>query len=122
MWADSPERLYGLAAEALLAQIALAPAAQVEARIEISLSADDPRDLLVHWLNTALLQAELEHAIWTKARVRSLTPRSIEATLEGALLDPSRQEMLREVKAVSFHDLVLVLEPGSCRCRVILDI
>ena len=122
MWADTPERLYGLAAEALLAQIALVPAAETEVRIQLSLSADDSRDLLVHWLNTVLLQAELERAVWTKALVRSLTTCSIEATLEGPFLDRSRQELLREVKAVSHHDLVLVLDPGRCRCRMILDI
>jgi SHS2 domain-containing protein len=69
-----------------------------------------------------LLQAELERAVWTRARVRSLTPRSIEATLEGPRLDPVRHVLLREVKAVSYHDLILDLEPGRCRCRMILDI
>jgi SHS2 domain-containing protein len=90
--------------------------------IELSLEGDDAEDLLVHWLNTVLLQAELERAVWSRVEVRRLTPRSIDASLAGQRLDPARHERRREVKAVSFHDLSLTLEPGNCRCRIILDI
>lgn len=122
VWSESPERLYGLAAEALLAQIAIPKTQEVEVRASLELSGEDPADLLVHWLNTALLRAELERAVWTRAAVHSLTPRSIHGTLEGPRLDPGRDVLLREVKAVSHHDLVLELEPGNCRCRLVLDI
>src|SRR5881409_2639686 len=83
VWAESPRRLYELAAEALIAQIAEARSDAGEERVELSLGGDDPGDLLVHWLNTVLLQAELRRALWTRARVRSLTPHSLEGTLEG---------------------------------------
>src|SRR5213083_2364699 len=86
VWADSPERL-------------------------LALEADDPEDLLVHWLNSALLEAEVRRAVWTRARVHRLTPRAIEARLEGPRLDPARHTLLREVKAVSHHHLSLRLEP-----------
>ena len=56
VWAATPERLYAHAAEALLAQVAEAPhVAEVE--ITLELEGDDPSDLLVHWLNTALLES-----------------------------------------------------------------
>jgi SHS2 domain-containing protein len=110
------------AAEALLAQIAIPKTGQIEVRTRLELSGEDPRDVLVHWLNTVLLRAELEHAVWVRATVESLTPRSIRATLEGPRLDPDRDVLLREVKAVSHHDLLIELQPGNCRCRLVLDI
>jgi SHS2 domain-containing protein len=122
VWAETPERLYGLAAEALLAQVAEAPSGDAEVRRELRLDGHDPADLLVHWLNTALLESELERAIWTRAIVRHLTPHSIEARLEGPRRDPARQVFLREIKAVSHHHLALNLAPPACRCRLILDI
>jgi SHS2 domain-containing protein len=76
----------------------------------------------VHWLNTVLLESELEKAVWTRAEVHLLTPTAIEATLWGARRDPARQTFLREVKAVSHHALVLELNEPACRCRLVLDI
>jgi SHS2 domain-containing protein len=122
VWAETPERLYALAAEALLAQVAECPAGPAELRMDLALEGDDPRDLLVHWLNTALLESELRQAVWTDASVESLTPRSLRGRLAGPRRDRSRQTFLREVKAVSQHFLELGLEAPHCRCRLILDI
>jgi SHS2 domain-containing protein len=122
VWAPTAERLFGLAAEALMAQVASAGPDESEAKVELSLTGDDPADLLVHWLNQALLESTLKNAIWTRAVVTSWTPRSIEATLQGPRLDPRRHVLLREVKAVSHHDLDLRLEPPRCSCRLVLDI
>jgi SHS2 domain-containing protein len=122
VWAETPRRLYALAAEALLAQIAEAGAGAPEVRVELDLEGDDPGDLLVHWLNSALLESELGQAVWTRAEVRSLSDHAISGALTGPRRDPHRQVFLREVKAVSHHFLGLDLEPGRCRCRLILDI
>jgi SHS2 domain-containing protein len=127
VWAATPERLYALAAEALLAQVAELGTAEgapgeAEVRATLDLEGDDARDLLVHWLNTALLESGLRQAVWTRVEVRSLSERALSGMLAGPKLDPTRQVFLREVKAVSHHDLDLDLTPGRCRCRMILDI
>ncbi len=122
VWAATPERLYALAAEALLAQTIEAPAGEPELEVEIELEGDDPRDLMVHWLNTALLEADLRRAVWTRAVVERLTPTTLSGRLEGVPRDPARQTFLRELKAVSHHALELDLEPRACRCRLVLDI
>jgi SHS2 domain-containing protein len=122
VWAETPERLHELAAEALIAQVTLGDLGPIDARLDVSLDGDDPEDLFVHWLNTVLLQAELERAVWTRVTLEALARDSLTATLEGQRLDLARHERLREVKAVSHHELALDLAPGACRCRVILDI
>ena len=123
-WAETPERLFEVVAEALMAQIAQIEASErdVPRRVEVELEADDTGDLLVHWLNTALLEAELARAVWTRARVGRWSPRGLSATLEGPVLDVRRHTALREIKAVSHHALELQLEPPTCRCRVVLDL
>jgi SHS2 domain-containing protein len=122
VWADSPEALYAGAAVALSAQIARAPQGETEVRCGLALEGDDPAELLVHWLNTSLLEGEIRHAVWTRARVSTLTPTRLSAELEGQRLDPARQVFMREVKAVSHHFLELDLESRPCRCRLILDL
>jgi len=122
VWAGTPERLYALAAEALLAQVVEAGFGAPEVRVTLDLEGDDAPDLMVHWLNSALLESELRQAVWTRADVHSLSERALSGTLAGPRRDPLRQVFLREVKAVSHHFLALALEPGRCRCRLILDI
>lgn len=122
MWAPTPERLHALAAEALASQLAGAGPGPADVTMDVSLVGHDAEDLLVHWLNTVILKAEVERAVWSSASVRRLTPHAIEATLRGQRFDAARHERRREVKAVSFHDLALELAPGRCRCRLILDI
>ena len=124
VWAESPERLFGLAAEGLMAQVAVPrePRARPEIEIRVALDGTDAADLLVHWLNTVLLESEIHHALWTETQVESLSDRSLSARLAGPRLDPRRQEFLREIKAVSHHFLSLSLEAPDCRCRMILDL
>ena len=122
VWADTPERLHALAAVALLAQVIEARDDPRGVERRVVLEGDDAEDLFVHWLSTALLEAELLGAVWTDAEVRALTDRRIEATLLGPRRDRGRQVYLREVKAVSRHALELDLAPGHCRCRVVLDL
>jgi SHS2 domain-containing protein len=122
IWAETPERLYALAAEAVSAQRGSVGSDPPEATVRLELTGQDPEDLLVHWLNSSLLEADLEHAVWNRVRIHALTPRSLDATLDGPRLDPKRHVVGREVKAVSQHELVLTLEPPRCRCRLVLDI
>jgi SHS2 domain-containing protein len=92
----------------------------VEARVAVE--GTDAADLLVHWLNTALLEAELRRALWTEVEVTAWSETSLAATLRGPKLDPRRQAFLREIKAVSHHGAELQLARSPCRCRLVLDV
>ena len=122
IWAETPRRLFALAAEAVSAQAAEAHPGPAEVRRAVSLEGDGPEDLLVHWLNTTLLESALQEVVWTRVRVTTLTPRTLDAVLEGQRLDRARQTFLREIKAVSHHHLELDLTGSPCRCRLVLDL
>ena len=122
VWAPSATRLYALAAEALMALVADARGAVSEVEQVVRITGDDPADLLVHWLNTVLLESDLATAVWTRAEVSALTPTALEATLRGSRFDPLSQTFLREVKAVSHHALELELNEPACRCQLVLDL
>jgi SHS2 domain-containing protein len=122
VWAPNAERLHALAAEVLMALVADVRGAAPELQREVRITGEDPADLLVHWLNTVLLESGLEKAVWTRAEVHVLTPTTLEATLRGSRFDPARQTFLREVKAVSHHALLLELSEPACHCRLVLDL
>jgi SHS2 domain-containing protein len=122
--AETERRLFELAATALMAQVAEVPdgASDEALAVDLELDAHDAEELLVHWLNSALLHADLTGAIWTKAWVARWTPRGLTGRLQGPRFDARRHVALREVKAVSHHGLELALEPPACRCRLVLDL
>lgn len=131
VWAPSPERLFARAALAVLAQVAEIPGGAPgpsdpspgpEVRIRLARSGTDPGDLLVDLCNAALLEADVQRVIWTRAEVAFAGPGRLEADLSGPRRDPRRQVFLREIKAVSHHGLELDLTPGRCRCRLVLDV
>jgi SHS2 domain-containing protein len=122
VWAPTPERLFARAAEALLAQVAECGPGPAEVRVPAEARGGDEADLLVEWLNRALLAADVERAVWTEVRVEVLEPGRIRGTLAGPRRDRSRQTFLREIKAVSHHGLELDLTPGACRVRMVLDL
>ena len=122
VWATTPERLHALAALALAAQEVEAAGDPIAVEVSLALEGEDPADLLVHWLNTSLLEAQVRRAVWTEAEIEVLGPRSLRGRLRGALRDRARHVFLREIKAASHHGLTLELEPGRCRCRLILDL
>lgn len=122
VWAPSAERLYARAALGVLAQVAEAGDHPHEVEVRLELAAADPRDLLVDLCNAALLEADVRRAVWTDAQVTVPEPGRLEAKLSGPRRDPRRQVFLREIKAVSHHDLELDLTPGRCRCRLVLDV
>jgi SHS2 domain-containing protein len=120
--ADTPERLHALAAEAVSSLVAEPAPGPSEVSHRIAIEGDDPSDLFVHWLNTALLEAAVRHAVWTRVTVTALDERRLAAMLEGQLIDPRRHVLGREIKAVSHHHLELELAPGACRARIVLDL
>jgi SHS2 domain-containing protein len=122
IWAPSPERLLARAALAVLAQIAEGGDPSPEIEVRCTRDACDAADLLVDLCNTALLEADVHHAVWTQACVRLLGPHRLEATFSGPRRDPARQVFLREIKAVSHHGVELDLTPGRCWCRLVLDV
>jgi SHS2 domain-containing protein len=123
VWAPTPERLFAVAAVAMLAQVAQCDAAGgEEVSADIAVAGEDAADLLVEWLSRALLAAELERAVWTHAEMERLDSREAVGRLRGPRRDRARMTYLREVKAVSHHALELTLAPGTCRCRVVLDL
>ena len=97
VWAESPERLFGRAALAVLAQVAETRGHEAEVEVHFTRAAPDSRDLLVDLCNTALLEAEVRDAIWTEARIVLATPERLEATFSGPRRDPRRQVVLREI-------------------------
>jgi SHS2 domain-containing protein len=88
----------------------------------VQASAEDPGALLVAFLNELVSLEQSEGFLGRRVNARPIgsPPTAVLATVEGELFDPARHTSRMDVKAVTFHELVVDLVGG--RVRVIVDI
>lgn len=81
---------------------------QPMASIPILAQADDLNALLVAWLRELLLAAERDGLVFMNCRVAQLVPAgqptSLSGEATGEALNPDRHTLLREIKAVTYHE------------------
>ena len=78
--------------------------------------------LLFDWLNELLYTFEKEKLVFSRFQVR-FTGEALEATASGEPLDPTRHRADHEVKAITYHGLIVEQQTdGSWLAEVIVDI
>jgi SHS2 domain-containing protein len=90
--------------------------------IYITLSGDDQSDLMVRWLTEILYLIEGEHLVTTDIVIDSISSTTISATLSALPFDPLRHEIIREIKAVTYHQIEVAESNGIWKARVIFDL
>jgi SHS2 domain-containing protein len=117
------EALCAEAADALVALLVVDPGAGGRAAVArtVRLPAAAEPELLHGWLSAVLLAFELERWVTDGAVVRRVAG-GLEAELRGAPFDPDRHGVCAEVKAVTWHGLVVERGGEGWRARVLLDL
>jgi SHS2 domain-containing protein len=90
--------------------------------INISIAGEDPPDLMVRWLTEILYLFEGEHLITTEIVIDELSSSTLNASLAVTPFDPSRHEVLREIKAVTYHQIDVAMHDGIWKARIIFDL
>lgn len=94
--------------------------AEIEQR-EITVEAETDLDLMHDLLTELLALFTVEGFIWHDASVEE-TERSLRVTLRGERFDPAGHAFRGEIKAVTYHQLIVESSPGGWRSRVIFDV
>ena len=90
--------------------------------IKISLAGDDYSDLMVRWLTEILYLFEGSRLIVTDITINSLSPAAMDAMLAATPFDPSQHEILREIKAVTYHQIEVTRTDETWKARIIFDL
>ena len=94
--------------------------------VEISLSAQDPETLLVDFLNEVIFLFDSRRLLFRKLQLEAVElsgPRCVlRGVLSGEPFDPQRHELQTEIKAATFHDLVVRNERGGLSADVVFDL
>lgn len=116
------EELFAEAASGLLEIIAGTP--QVVAREErrVTVTAGDTGELLVHWLNEILYLFESQGFLPLDFEIEEIRMNRLRARVRGETFDPQRHPLEREVKAVTYHQLLVEKTDGLWWARVYVDL
>jgi SHS2 domain-containing protein len=95
------------------------PRERVVIRVE---GAVDAEDLLVRYLSELLYLHDTADWLFRGAEVVELGPGGLLAHALGEAFDPARHEIQREVKAVTYHQLLLSEDREGWSARVVLDL
>jgi SHS2 domain-containing protein len=120
--ADSCEYLFKNAGLALMDLIILNKSHEPGVKTNISVNGTDLPDLMVKWLSELLYLFEGERLIITDIRVNSLSLNNINSTVDIVKFDSGFHEVLREIKAVTYHQIEVKEEMGLWTARVIFDL
>jgi SHS2 domain-containing protein len=124
IFADDLDDLFRSAAQGLF-DVVTADRSTIEPRDEetVVLAADSPERLLLDWLNELIFRIETRHALYGRFDVHvALDGLSLAATIGGESIDPDRHELDHEVKAATYHGLILERRDGGWFAQVIVDI
>ena len=114
--------LFTHAAWALFDVISDATTIRPRCSLPITLDAIDREDLLVQWLGELLYLYDTQRFLCCNVTFTVLEPTRLEATIYGETLDESRHPIDTEIKAVTYHQIVVEQVGTHWQAQVIFDV
>ncbi len=118
----SCEDLFRNAGSALLELLVANKTSKIEQKLEISLIGNDLPDLMVKWLSEILYLFEGERLVVTEIFINAIDTHSITSTLSVMKYNSRYNEILREIKAVTYHQIEVKEKKGVWTARIIFDL
>lgn len=119
---ETLEELFAQAAYGLLEIMTGTPQAAAREEKSVTLTAADPEELLVNWLNEILYLFEIQKFLPVDFEIEEVRGERLLARVRGEPFDPQRHLVEREVKAVTYHQLRLEKTDGLWQARIYVDL
>jgi SHS2 domain-containing protein len=116
------KNLFKGAAESMLKIMLSGVSARLANSRKLLVEGQDREDLMVRWLGEILSLMEIEREVVAAITINSISPRRLDARVETAPFDPDLQEILCEIKAVTYHQIEVVQKDDHWEARIIFDI
>lgn len=116
------ENLFILAAQAMTDIMIKGDISEKTAIRDVLVEGEDFPDLMVRWLGEILYLFEGENLIVNSMEIKSISPIQLKSTLTLTSFEPERHQVLREIKAVTYHQISVNKSDDGWEARVIFDI
>lgn len=120
--AASLEELYAGAAFALFDLLTDLSSVRAGMSREVDVLGENPADLLVNFLREILYAWNGEGFLMKSCFVLQITPEKLRAVLRGEPFDPARHRILKEIKAVTYHQASVSRAGSGWVARVVFDV
>jgi SHS2 domain-containing protein len=114
--------LFEEAARSMIYMMIRAPKAEKTEAMKLQIDGQDLPDLMVRWLGEILYLLQGEKKVVTHLKIDSLSPVNLVATLKTVPFDPTRDEILCDIKAVTYHQIDVARKNNQWEARVIFDL
>ncbi|TYO99337.1 SHS2 domain-containing protein [Geothermobacter ehrlichii] len=94
----------------------------VSEEITVEITGGDREELLVNWLNEILYLFEIRGFFPAEFAIDEMDETHLRVRVGGERFDPARHPVEREVKAATYHQLVVEERDGTWRARVYVDL
>lgn len=121
-WGATREEVFANAACALVDLMVETSTIVPRQRAEFRLEGDSPTGLLVNWLSEILYRFDAEGWLYANFEVTEFGDRRLAALARGEKFDPARHPVKLQVKAITYHQLLLEETPQGWRAQVFVDI
>jgi SHS2 domain-containing protein len=92
------------------------------AKRKVLVEGEDFPDLMVRWLSEILYLFDGEHILVSAIEISSISPIRLQSTLTVVPLKRGHHEILREIKAVTYHQISVDKTKDGWQAKVIFDI
>ena len=95
---------------------------EVKTSLPLTVEGINQEDLMVSWLGELLYLHQLKEYLFKEFIIHEIGEKILKATAKGEKFDPHRHEIIREIKAVTYHQIKVVCEKGNWISRIVFDI
>jgi SHS2 domain-containing protein len=116
------EELFSNAALALFSLITGLESIEEKMHLDLKVNSDDRDSLLVEWLNELIYLFDVEHVLFNRFDIESLTHNQLKAICYGETFDPMKHKIKGGIKAATYHMLELDKNGVGYKAQIIFDI
>jgi SHS2 domain-containing protein len=116
------EELFSNAALALFSLITEPESIEEKLHLDLEVRSEDRDSLLVEWLNELIYLFDVNHILFNRFDIKSLTNNELKAICYGEDFDPMKHKIKIGVKAATYHMLKIDKGGDGYKAQIILDI
>jgi len=88
---------------------------------QIKVKAENERDLLYNFLSELIFLKDSKQLIFSKVKIQ-IKNNNLQATLYGDKINPEKQELRNDIKAITFYHFNLERKKSGYKATVVVDI
>ncbi|MBE9503740.1 MAG: archease [Proteobacteria bacterium] len=121
-YGDHLKELFVVAGEGLFSAIIDCEEVLCVEHFEIELEGADLEDLMVNWLRELLYLHQVKRMLLKRFEILEIDEAKLKGRVSGEKYEERRHNIMREVKAVTYHDLKVKETNGGWMTKVIFDV